>query len=390
MVSDCPFDLIQREDLERPWSRKWSLHPGTIGAWVAEMDFGTAPEVTEALTGAVTDGILGYLSPSTAADMGQATADWMLREYGWSVDAERVHPVSDVMSALAVAVERYTPESSAVIVPTPAYMPFLSFLPTIGREVIQVPGIVENGRWRHDLDAIDAAFSRAHTLVLCNPHNPTGSVATRDELLALAEIVERHGGRVFSDEIHAPLTFESEHVPYASVSEAAAAHTITATSASKAWNIPGLKAAQLITSNDADEATYQRFGFSVLHGASTLGVIASTAAYRADRQWLDSTISYLDRNRRRLSQLVTQHLPGAKYRMPEATYIGWLDVSELDLGSPAQFFRERAGVTLTDGALCGTGFDQHVRVVFATPRHILEEAVASMGAAVGQREGVLQ
>ena len=127
-------------ELERPSSRKWSLHPGTIGAWVAEMDFGTAPVVTEALHRAIDDETLGYLSPATAAEMGAATAGWMRREYGWTVDPDRVHPVSDVMAALRVAVEEFSPEGSAVIVPTPAYMPFLTYLPSIGRPVVQVPG----------------------------------------------------------------------------------------------------------------------------------------------------------------------------------------------------------------------------------------------------------
>ncbi|HEX5856585.1 MAG TPA: aminotransferase class I/II-fold pyridoxal phosphate-dependent enzyme [Microbacterium sp.] len=380
-----PFDRRSREQLERPSSRKWSLHPGTIGAWVAEMDFGTAPVVTEALHRAIDDETLGYLSPATAARMGTATAEWMRTEYGWDVDPERVHPVSDVMAALRVAVEEFSPEGSAVIVPTPAYMPFLTYLPSIGRPVVQVPGTITEGRWSHDLDAIDAAFSAgARTLVLCNPHNPTGEVLSRAELEAISLIVERHGGRVFADEIHAPIRFGGRrHVPYASVSEAAARHSVTGTSASKAWNIPGLKAAQLITSNDADEQRYRRFGFATAHGASTLGVIASTAAYAHGREWLRSVTGYLEGNREALDALVRSELPGAGFSAPDATYLGWIDVRELGIhGSPADFFRERAGVALTDGALCGAGAEGFVRLVFAMPRPLLEDALRAMGDAV--------
>ncbi|WP_206446581.1 MalY/PatB family protein [Agrococcus sp. KRD186] len=380
------WDGIGRVDLERPSSRKWSLHPGTIGAWVAEMDFGTAPPVREALRRAIDDDVLGYLSPSTAAELAQATAAWQSSQHGWQVDPERVHAVSDVMAALGAAVEHYSPEGSAVIVPTPAYMPFLTYLETIGRPVVQVPGVVIDGRWQHDLEGIDRALAAgARTLVLCNPHNPTGTVLPRAELKQIAELVERHGGRVFADEIHASIRFDDrEHVPYASVSAAAAGHTITGTSASKAWNIPGLKTAQLITSNDADEARYRSFGFAVVHGASTLGVIASTAAYREGGPWLEGTVDYLQRNRDLLGTLLAERLPGARWHAPEATYLAWLDLAGLHLreSSPAALLRERAGVTLTDGALCGAGSEQHVRLVFATPAPVLEEAIDRIAAAL--------
>lgn len=380
-----PFDDRTRETLDRPESRKWSLHHGAIGAWVAEMDFGTAPEVTAALHRAIDDENLGYLSPALAARHGEATADWLAHDQGWRVDPDRVHPVADVMAALGAAVEHYSPAGSAVIVPTPAYMPFLTYLPSIGHPVVEVPGTVREGRWQHDLEAIDAAFAAgARTLVLCNPHNPTGTVLRRDELSALAEIVERHGGRVFADEIHAPIRYGGAvHVPYASVSEAAAGHTITGTSASKAWNIPGMKAAQLITSNAADEDLYRRFGFAVVHGAATLGVVATTAAYRDGRAWLADTNHYLDGNRRLAAELLADALPDARYTPPEATYLGWIDASALGIdGSPATFFRERAGVVLTDGALCGRGYDGFVRMVLAMPRPLLGEAVHAMADAV--------
>ncbi|MCS5723629.1 aminotransferase class I/II-fold pyridoxal phosphate-dependent enzyme [Herbiconiux sp. CPCC 203407] len=384
-MSEHPYDAIPAAQLDVPSSRKWSLHPGTIGAWVAEMDFGTAPAVTRALHEAVDAGVLGYLSPSTAHELAEATVEWLADEYDWVVDAHRVHPVSDVMAALGVAVTEYSPPGSAVIVPTPAYMPFLTYPPTLGRPVVEVPGIVENGRWRHDLDAIDRAFrAGAGTLVLCNPQNPTGTVLDRSELLAIAEVVERHDGRVFADEIHAPLRFEGRrHIPYASLSAATAAHTITGTSASKAWNIAGLKAAQLITSNDSDEAVYRSFGFAVQHGASTLGVVASTAAYRHGRAWLQDVREYLDGNRRLLGDLLAEHLPEVAYDLPDATYLAWLDLRPLGIdGSPATFLRERAGVVVTDGALCGTGYAGHVRLVFAMPRPLLREAVERIAGAV--------
>jgi len=379
------FDDITRGELSRAGSRKWSLHPDTIGAWVAEMDFGTSPAVTAALHRAIDTGDLGYLAPATTAQMARATAAWLASDCGWDIPPENIHPVSDVMSALEVAISKFSPAGTGVIIPTPAYMPFLSFVPTLGREVFEVPGQVADGRWRHDLAAIDAAFhAGARTLILCNPQNPTGTAISRDELEAIAEVVERHRGRVFADEIHSPLRYGGiPHVPYASISAAAANHTITATSASKAWNLPGLKAAQLITSNPADEELYQIFGFAVLHGASTPGVIAATAAYTDSREWLDEVTDYLDGNRHALRDLLAEHLPEVGYTVPDATYIGWLDCSALGIeGSIADFFRTDAGVTLTDGALCGRGYERHVRIIFAMPRPILEQAIVNMADAV--------
>jgi len=379
------FDEITRDDLSRASSRKWSLHPGTIGAWVAEMDFGTAPAVSAALHRAVDAGELGYLAPTTTRLMAEATADWLLTDSGWVVPPENIHPVSDVMSAFDVTVRRFSPDGSGVIIPTPSYMPFLSFTPTLGRKIFEVPGRTIAGRWSHDLAGIDAAFhAGARTLVLCNPHNPTGVALTLAELEAIAEVVERHNGRVFADEIHAPLRYGgTPHIPYASISRETARHTITATSASKAWNLPGLKTAQFITSNPADEEVYQVYGFSVVHGASTPGVIAATAAYADGRDWLAEVIDYLDDNRTALRDLLAEHLPEVRYSMPDATYIAWLDCSALGIeGSIADFFRTEAGVTLTDGALCGTGYANHARLIFAMPRPILEQAVRQMTAAV--------
>lgn len=386
-MPDCqlhPYDQITRTDLDRPESRKWSLHPGTIGAWVAEADFGTAPAVTAALHRAVDAGMLGYLSDPLAAEHADAGAGWLRDSCGWQVPAERVHAVSDVLAALTITVRAYAPAGSAVIVPTPAYMPVLTLLPALGHPVVEVPGTASNGRWAHDLDAIDEAFrAGAKTLFLCNPHNPTGSVLTREELVAISEIVDRHGGRVFADEIHAPIRFDSRpHVPYASVSEAAAAHTITSTSASKAWNIPGLKTAQLITSNDADQQRFVDSGLGGQHGPSTLGVVATIAAYREARDWQRESIEYLASNRAVLAALLAEHAPQISWTPNEATYLAWLDLGEAGGSDAAARLRERAGVAVTAGSACGQEYERFVRLTYATPKPVLAEAIKAIGAAL--------
>ena len=390
------FDLLDAAHLRGVGSWKWTMFPDTIGAFVAEMDFGTAPAVTEALHAAVGTGRFGYLPPALSAAMSEASAAWHRDAYGWSIGASQVHPIADVLHGLEITIEHYS-RPGPVILPTPAYMPFLEVPGTLGREIIQVPLLTSmtggahdetGGRaYRLDLDGIDAAFRAGGTLlILCNHYNPVGTVFTAEELLAVSEVVERHGGRVFSDEIHSPLVYPGAcHVPYASLSEVTAQHSVTATSASKAWNLPGLKCAQIILTNDADATVWERIGFMASHRASTLGVIANTAALTSGRPWLQDVLGYLDGNRRLLADLVAEHLPGVRYVPPEGTYIGWLDCRELQLDSPADFFRTEARVALTDGAACGPAGEGFVRMIFATPRPILEQAVTAMGAALTRR-----
>lgn len=378
------FDSITIEQLREQGSLKWTHFPEKIGAFVAEMDFGTAPVVSDALRNAIDKAQFGYLPQHLADDLAQAAADWHRESYGWDVDPTRVHHASDVLNALAVTIDHYSTPGSPVIVLTPSYMPFLRVPKECKREIIEVHMTVRDGRYEMDLDAIDAAFKAGGNLfVLCNPFNPVGRVFSADELLALSEVVERNGGRVFSDEIHAPLVYkEHKHVSYANLTRETAAHTVTATSVSKAWNIPGLKCAQIILSNDADVETWVREAQASRASASTLGVIASIAAYREGREWLDSVIEYLDGNRRELHAQLAEHLPEIVCTVPEGTYIAWLDARALGLDNASKFFADNADVALTDGASCGVGYDNYMRFIFATPRPVIVEAVKRMAAAL--------
>lgn len=260
MTDATAFDLIDLDHLRGVGSLKWTLFPDTIGAFVAEMDFGTAPVITEALHEAIDRFQLGYLPASLALEMGVAVSAWQRDRCGWDVTAEDIHPIGDVVKGLEIAIEHYSEPGSAVILPTPAYMPFLEVPGMLGREVIQLPLLQTEDGAAMDLEGVAAAFRQgAGLLILVNPHNPVGRVSTTAELTAISEVVAAHGGRVFADEIHGPLVFgEGVHVPYASLSATTAAHTVTATSASKAWNLPGLKCAQLIITNEADAAVWAR------------------------------------------------------------------------------------------------------------------------------------
>ncbi|MDQ4044565.1 MAG: aminotransferase class I/II-fold pyridoxal phosphate-dependent enzyme [Chloroflexota bacterium] len=379
------YDSLTAEELRGALGVKWTMFPDCIGAFVAEMDFATAPPVIAALHKAVDAGFFGYLPKEKAEALAAATAAWYRANTGWEVLPDRVHPLPDVIKGLEATLEYYAPKGGKVIVPTPAYMPFLKVPSIHNRKLIEVPMRRVDGRYVYDLDDLDAAFADGgEVLIVCNPHNPIGRALERDELVAISEVVERHGGRVFSDEIHAPLLYDGrEHVPYASVSEAAAAHTITAIAASKAWNLAGLKCAQIVLSNAEDVETWEERACWASHGSSTMGVVASIAAYTDGQPWLDDVLAYLDGNRRALVDLVAEHLPKVRYTMPEGTYLAWLDFSETPIdGDLGEFFREKAGVAIVDGSACGQAGCRFVRFNFAMPRPVMVQAICRMGEAL--------
>jgi len=387
-MSPQDLDAITEVDLRQAGSMKWTMFPDMIGAFVAEMDFGVAPAVKDAVNGALESGLTGYLPSHLADDLAQATAAWYANSYGWDVPADRVHHVPDVIAAFEFAIEQFTRPGAAVIVPTPAYMPFLMVPQMHDRRVIEVPSIEVDGRWQIDHDAVTAAFADGGELfVLCNPHNPLGTVSTREELELVADTVAAAGGRVFSDEIHAPLVYSpAQHIPYASISETAAGHTITAASASKAWNLAGLKCAQIILSNDEDALLWESAGGWVGHGTSTLGAVANVGAYTGGGDWLREVVDYLDGNRRLLSELVAELLPDVRMTMPEGTYIAMLDFRATGLtGDLGTWFRDNAGVAMTDGAACGLAAVGFTRFVFALPRPLMAEAIRRIATALAER-----
>jgi cysteine-S-conjugate beta-lyase len=365
-------------------SFKWSAPgPDGFGAAVAEMDFGAAPAILDALAGLSADANFGYLPPLLADELAAACAEFEQRRYGWVVDPVQIHHVPDVIRALEIAITHFSRPGSPVILPTPAYMPFLALPGFLGREVIQVQMRDDAGFRTLDLQAIEDAFrAGGHLLIFCNPHNPLGRVFTQPEMAQLTEVTERHGGRVFADEIHAPLVYPGmRHIPYAATSDAAASHTLTATSASKAWNLPGLKCGQVILTNEPDRRRWEQMGFFAAHGASNPGVVANIAAYRHGEAWLDEALSYLDDSRRLLGRLLGRHLPQVRYRPPDGTYLGWLDCTAMDLpGSPGALVTDGAHVTVVDGPRFGAGGAGAFRLNFATPQPILAEMVEHIGA----------
>lgn len=383
------FDRIDEAALRAAGGLKWTAFPGSIGAFVAEMDFGIAPPVSAALRQAIDAGRCGYPTPALSRELSSACARWLQAHCGWHVDPARIHGVGDVLGALEVALHHFVPRDTAVVLPTPAYMPFRPLLESLGHRVVEVPHLRHPDGWAMDLDGIERALrGGAGLVVLCNPHNPTGRVFDAGELRALGGVVERHGARVFADEIHAPLVLEGRHVPYASVSEAAARHAITAVSASKGWNLAGLKCAQLVLSSDADLERWRGLALFAGHGVSGLGMIASAAAFREGGPWLEHVLAYLRRNRDLLSEWIAAHWPEAGFIAPQGTYLAWIDCRGLgvpDGTSAARYFLREAQVALTDGRDCGDAGAGHVRMNFAMPRPLLLQALERMQAALARR-----
>lgn len=377
------FDDVDVERLRRRRTVKWSLYgPDVLAAWVAEMDFDTAPAVRAAIVDAVEREDFGYV----AADLDELTAgcaEYMRARYEWDVPAARVFPIADVLTGIRAAFDAFDPDRRPVVVPTPAYPPFFEIVELSGRAVAATPMRAEG----LDVDGIRTALERgAGTVLLCNPHNPTGRVFTTAELRALAEVVADNGARVVADEVHAPLVLPGgRHVPYATVSDASAGHSVTVTSMSKACNLAGLKCAQVIASNHDDARRWRELRVFEVAGPTPIGIAASIAAYRASDEWLRALVAYLDDNRRFLVDRLADLAPTIKCSPPQATFLAWLDCTDLHLDDPARFFLDHARVALSDGPPFGAGYEQFVRCNFATSRALLERIVAAMGDALAAR-----
>ncbi|MDR1355327.1 MAG: aminotransferase class I/II-fold pyridoxal phosphate-dependent enzyme [Propionibacteriaceae bacterium] len=366
------IDALTIDDLLAAGSLKWTAFPGCLGAWVAESDFGTAPEIETALRQAATQRLLGYVPLQLRALVKQSAAEYQLRRYGWNISAAQVFTLPDVLAGITDVMTHFMQRNSKVIVPTPNYMPFLQLPEVHHREIIQLPMRRTDNGFHLDLADLNSAFQAGgELLVICNPHNPIGKVYTRRELESICEVVAANGGQVFSDEIHAPLIYPgATHIPYASINDTAAHHTITAFSASKAFNTAGLKCAQMVLSNP--EQQQWAIIRDLEHEPSVLGVLANIAAYRESDAWLAEELEYLDGNRHLVLDLITTELPNAQMLLPQATYLAWVDLSAYQLGDrPADWLREHAAVALTDGSDCGDIGRGSIRLNFATPRPIL-------------------
>lgn len=363
---------------------KWGDTPeGTIPAWVAEMDWHTAPAVTDAVAAALQRGVTGY-APFDDAGVGAAYAGFARRQWGWEVPPEASVPVPAVVPGLRLVLESLCPPGP-VVVPLPCYPPFRDVVALAGREAVHVETDPDDPEAALDLAAVERAFAAgARTLLLCSPHNPLGRVARREELEALRDLASHHGARVVADEVHAPLTLPDgpAFTPYLAVDP----RGIAVTSTTKSFNAPGLPCAQVVALDPEDRAVLQALPIVQTHGWSPLGAVASVAAWSHGDAWLAAVRGRVVGNRDLLGTLLAAHLPLARTRRLEATYLAWLDLRAYaapDGRGPDPVARaEAGGVRLGPGEDYHPGLPGHARLNLATSPARLTELVGRLGAAL--------
>ncbi|SEG43088.1 cystathione beta-lyase [Nonomuraea solani] len=336
------------------------------------MDLPTAPEVTEALRRRAA-GDLGYpawLLEPNAGPLAEAFAERMSGRYDWAPDPGHVRPFNDLNQALQVLLHLWTRPGDGVAVHTPAYHPFLDTLRVMGRPLRPIRFEPDGDSWRYEVPDLTGC----RVLLLVNPHNPTGRVLTRAELTELAEHAERHDLLVIADEIHADLVYEPHrHIPFATILPE---RTVTITSATKAFNLGGIRCSVAHFGHQGVREALAAQPPFVYGSANVFGVEATVAAWRHGDAWLARTVALLDRHRR----TIAERLPATVgYRIPEATYLAWLD-----LGRPgqAEVLERQAKVRLNDGATFGPGGEHHVRLNFATTEAILDEILTRLAKAL--------
>ena len=373
---------ISLEKLRLRRSAKWRFYDeDVLPAFVAEMDFPLAPPVKFALAKAVELDDTGYGYPD-ALGLKEAYVDFADARFGWQVDPAGVTAAPDVVNAITALLRSITNPGDRVVINTPVYHPFFAVIEELGCEVAEAP-LVDG---ELDVDQVDREFrGGAVALVLCSPHNPTGTMPTEAQLKALAASAAAHGAWVLSDEIHSPLTLPgARHVPFLGVSEEAREHGIAFVSASKAFNLAGLTCAQTVTASERAAALIEKLPFAATH-AGHFGLLATVAAYRDGGAWLDDVIAVVDHNRALLADLLAATLPEVAYTPPRAGYLTWLDLRPLGLGDdPCEALLERGRVVLNPGPDFGPQGKGHARLNIGTSPALVEEAVKRIGKGVGR------
>ena len=371
--------IVDRTDEELRYALpcKWGLvDDDVLPAWVAEGDYAWAPPIAAALTDAVARGLTGYPDFEVGGPLGEAYAGFARRQFGHEIDPGDVVPTADVTAGVRLALDVLS-EPGPVVMPLPGYPPQLSIAQITGRERVDLVVDPDAERAEIDLDALDRLFADgARTLLLTQPHNPWGRVFTRAELEGIRDVVVRHGARVVSDEIHAPLVLEGStpHVPYLTL-EGTADHAVAVVAASKAFNTQGLKCAQVVAPDPATRDRLRAVPMARNDSWSPLGVVASVAAYTDCDAWLDALRARLSAQRDLLVGLLAEHLPDARMRPLEATYLAWLDLRAYGHDDPAAVALDRGRVRLSPGHDYHPGLPGHVRLNIATSPDRLVEVV---------------
>ena len=378
ILGDCSLDRLRKRK-----SMKWRLHPaGVLPAFVAEMDFDLAEPIRAAVAEALAAGDCGYPHPG---ELGEAFAEFAADRLDWSPDPDLVFAIPDVMTGIAEVLQAITEPGAGVVINPPVYAPYFFRIELLGRRLVEAPlAVTPDGDYELDLDALDAALGQpgVGAYLLCNPHNPLGRVWARPELEAVADLCARHGVPVLADEIHAPLVQPgARHVSFHTLEHEEARRAVVFTSASKGWNIPGLKCGIAVAATPQTRAMLEERWEALL--AAHLGVLATVAALRDGRSWLDAVVAQIGLNAALLRKLLAEDLPAVGYRPGQASFLAWLDCRELGLGDdPSLAFLERGRVALSPGPHFGSQGNGFARLNIGTSPELVAEAVRRMASAL--------
>ena len=371
-------------DRTNTYSEKWEKYKGRdiIPMWVADSDFETAPEITQALQTRVAQGVFGYSEQPTGG-VQDAIQSHLKSQYGWTIDKDWIVPLPSLVRGLALSCAVAGEDNDSVIIPQTIYSPFRFIPETENRNIITVPMSLDADKKRWVLDSV--ALEKAITidskmLLFCNPHNPAGTVYTQEKLENIQDICKRHDLLICSDEIHCDLILDEnkKHIPLATLNEDAANRTITLMAASKTFNVAGLGFGFAIIPNNGLRAKFKIIVRQRMPDINILAQIATEAAFKYGEEWRLQQIEYLRANRDYLMREINS-INGLKMYPLEATFLAWIDVSKLGLDDPETFF-ENAGVGISAGKYFGD--DNFIRLNFACRRALVEEAVGRIRKAI--------
>ena len=363
-------------ELRKRKSVKWRQFPSDVLPLpVAEMDFPIAEPIKSALHDMVDRSDTGYLGPFP--EMFEAFSHFSQLRWKWSVDVSHMRIATDVGVGTVEVLRTLIGRGEKVMLNSPVYDNMWRWVAEVEATLVDVPLTNENGEYSLDLNNIEREYRdgvKVH--ILCHPHNPVGAIFTSDSLSQLASLAKRYGVHIISDEIHGPLVFERrDFTPFLAVSDDAKDVGVTVTSASKGFNLAGLKCAVIVTSSAAIREKINSMPISVAFRASLFGAVAATAAFRDSDSWLDGVVSTLNQNRELIRNLIDTKIPAIKYRAPDFGYLAWLDLSALQLGDdPAKTILERGKLALNGGHMYGPRNAQYVRMNFGTSPEIITEA----------------
>lgn len=380
------YDFDRIIDRKGTDSIKWQRYGGdVIPLWVADMDFVSPEPIINALHERIEHRIFGYGGPGK--ELIEVIQERLKRLYKWNVHAEHIVFVPGVVTGLNLAFQLFARTGDGVLVQPPVYSHFITDPVVRGRELIDPPLTKSGDTYEIDFDAFENAItSRTKMYVLCNPHNPVGRVFRSGELERLTDICLRHNILICSDEIHCDLLYPGhKHVPLATLDDEVAERTITFMSPSKTYNLAGLKCSLAIIKNPVLREIWMRGSEGLIPHVNIMGLTAALAGFRDGQEWLDQCMSYLTDNRDFLAGYVANKLPSLSMTRMEGTYLAWLDCRKSPIsGNPYSFFLREAKVALNDGADCGKGGEGFVRLNFACPRKILNEALDRMADALNK------